>query len=157
MSKKKRPDDEPMPEDLNEQAERLEEEAPPAAPDPDYVNPETVVLDGEDDTTPAESTEPEQQPLFGKADEIINVLETEKISVQALIDRAFDVILKKKGEIFLLEKRKKDIEKAIETLRQPGVSIEPDPGPLFSGSDLTSVSEPGAAEAVQESPEEARL
>jgi hypothetical protein len=140
MRKKKLKDDEPVPETTEEQADVLDQETPAEAPSPDFQDPETAPDNPPADegierepcaVYPVEEPEPEQQPLFGKADEIINVLETERSSVRLLIGKAYETILKKKGEIADLEKRQANIDKAIEDCRAFGGETKPDAGPLF--------------------------
>jgi hypothetical protein len=143
MRKKKLKDDDPVPETTEEQADVLDQETPAEAPSPDFQDPETAP-----DNPPAEveiaayapGAEPEQQPLFGKADEIINVLETERSSVRLLIGKAYETILKKKGEIADLEKRQANIDKAIEDCR------------AFSGPLLADAPEPIPAEGETKPP-----
>jgi hypothetical protein len=139
VRKKKLKDDEPIPETTEEQADVLDQETPAEAPSPDFQDPETAPDNPPADegierepcaVYPVEEPEPEQQPLFGKADEIINVLETERSSVRLLIGKAYETILKKKGEIADLEKRQANIDKAIEDCRAFG-------GPIFAAAPET--------------------
>lgn len=62
--KKKRPDDAPVPASTEEQADVLEEESPPEAPPPDFVNPETA--EDPADLVPDEPDVPIQEMGFGQ-------------------------------------------------------------------------------------------
>ena len=61
---------------------------------------------------------PEQVPLFGKADEIVNALELARTDVNIDINRCIEVITKKSDEMKTLTKRREQLDSALITAKK---------------------------------------
>lgn len=107
--KKKLKDADPMPEDVHAQADILDMQTPPPAPDPEMKDPDTA-----DIVPPVVDLPVEQMQLFDDNHQIVDELEKFQQEITDQISRAYDAIIKKKIEIGILEGRKANIKAAID-------------------------------------------
>jgi hypothetical protein len=126
MSKKKKKlkDDDPMPADVQAQADILDMQTPPPAPDPVFKDPDTEdvveptgspdVLETLESLVLGEPPAVEQMQLFDDNHQIVDELEKFQQEMTDQISRAYDAIVKKKIEIGILEGRKANIKEAID-------------------------------------------
>jgi hypothetical protein len=126
MSKKKKKlkDDDPMPADVQAQADILDMQTPPPAPDPVFKDPDTKDIvepawppaGVETLASPwlAEAPAVEQMQLFDDNHQIVDELEKFQQEITDQISKAYDAIVKKKIEIGILDGRKANIKVAID-------------------------------------------
>ena len=148
MSKKrtkKLKDDEPMPADVQSQADILDLQTPPPAPDPDFKDP-----DRQDVVEPtAEPPAGDQLDLFDDNHQIVDELEHYRTEITDQIAQAYDAIAKKKIEIQLLEDKRFAVKEAIDmALALLGKEAAPAGEPATEATAPTAGSGVGPVEAA---------